>query len=269
LQNLVRHITEKRWQEVFLLAVGMLRHADGLLLLMKQQVDELVATDEKLQEFLKWVSEKSLSFEVSYKRTAVRAFYLDIDIQLDPDRRLGCVLDFPFTRAFTCASFLARALNLEPSRAFRDIALELDFSHARYRALEPALAIALERVFAIERLLASDLAPELRRKLQQLKEQLPKRDGNEEILGDWWKSNGQAWGDQLRDVIIPHRSLGESWQFGEFSDQQKELLKHYYAANLLLVACLNSDCYVSREVRQEIEDTLLLPMAEIEKRKHG
>jgi hypothetical protein len=31
--------------------------------------------------------------------------------------------------------------------------------------------------------------------------------------------------------------------------------------------CLNSDCYVSREVRQEIEETLLLPIAEIKKFK--
>jgi hypothetical protein len=33
-----------------------------------------------------------------------------------------------------------------------------------------------------------------------------------------------------------------------------------------LVDCLKSDCYVSREVRQEIEDTLLLPIAEITQR---
>ena len=31
--------------------------------------------------------------------------------------------------------------------------------------------------------------------------------------------------------------------------------------------CLHRECYVSREVRQEIEETLLLPIAEIEKRK--
>ncbi|HEY9638090.1 MAG TPA: hypothetical protein V6D14_32150 [Coleofasciculaceae cyanobacterium] len=40
-------------------------------------------------------------------------------------------------------------------------------------------------------------------------------------------------------------------------------------ANRLLVDCLNSDCYVSREVRQEIEDTFLLAMPEIEKRQQG
>ncbi|WP_390625437.1 NACHT C-terminal helical domain 2-containing protein [Nostoc linckia] len=40
-------------------------------------------------------------------------------------------------------------------------------------------------------------------------------------------------------------------------------LKLTYPNIALQVDCLNSDCYVSREVRQQIEDTLLLPIAEI------
>jgi hypothetical protein len=38
-------------------------------------------------------------------------------------------------------------------------------------------------------------------------------------------------------------------------------------ANKLLVDRHTSDRYVSRDVRQEIEDTLLLPISEIEARK--
>ena len=56
--------------------------------------------------------------------------------------------------------------------------------------------------------------------------------------------------------MIQHRDIGYDWQF---SDEQKALLRQYYDANKLLVDCLNSDCYVSREVRQEIEKSLLLP----------
>jgi predicted NACHT family NTPase len=44
------------------------------------------------------------------------------------------------------------------------------------------------------------------------------------------------------------------------SEDQKELLQQYHDANKLLVDCLNSDCYVSREVRAEIEASLLLPI---------
>jgi predicted NACHT family NTPase len=44
------------------------------------------------------------------------------------------------------------------------------------------------------------------------------------------------------------------------SKYQEKLLQQYYDANKLLVDCLNSDCYVSREVRAEIEASLLLPI---------
>ncbi|WP_414644360.1 NACHT C-terminal helical domain 2-containing protein [Allocoleopsis sp.] len=44
-------------------------------------------------------------------------------------------------------------------------------------------------------------------------------------------------------------------------------MKKYYDAHKLLVDCLNSDYYFSREMQQHIEDSLLLPMAEIENRK--
>jgi predicted NACHT family NTPase len=76
----------------------------------------------------------------------------------------------------------------------------------------------------------------------------------------WWLANGKAWREELREVMIKYRNIGHDWQF---SNEQKELLQQYYDANKLLADCLNSDCYVSREVRQQIEDALLLPSAEI------
>lgn len=76
-----------------------------------------------------------------------------------------------------------------------------------------------------------------------------------------------------------YKNLNQYWQFSDrqqywqFSEREQELLGKYRDANTLLADCLNSDCYVSREVRQEIEDTLLLPIADIrslaEVRKQG
>ena len=63
--------------------------------------------------------------------------------------------------------------------------------------------------------------------------------------------------------MIEQRNIGHDWKF---TQPQFELLSQYYFANQLLVDCLNSDCYVTRKVRQEIEDTLLLPIEEIEKK---
>ncbi|MBD1811111.1 hypothetical protein NDA07_15685 [Microcoleus vaginatus DQ-U2] len=43
------------------------------------------------------------------------------------------------------------------------------------------------------------------------------------------------------------------------------MLRKYYDANKVLVYCLNSASNVSPAVRQEIEGTLLLPIANLQK----
>ncbi len=60
LERLASHITEPRWREIFLLTVTMLRSADSLVQLMKQQIDAIVAQDLYLQKFLTWAKQKSL-----------------------------------------------------------------------------------------------------------------------------------------------------------------------------------------------------------------
>jgi hypothetical protein len=85
-------------------------------------------------------------------------------------------------------------------------------------------------------------------------------DWHQEIDIEWWKTNGEAWAMQLRDVMIQHRNTRHD---RSFSKHQEELLWKYYDANKLLVDCLNNTAGVSPEVRSHIEDTLLLPIAEI------
>jgi hypothetical protein len=65
---------------------------------------------------------------------------------------------------------------------------------------------------------------------------------------------------------MEYRGIGYDWQ-GKFTREQRELLKTYYNANELLANCLfKTNCVVSPEARQEIENTLLLPIAEIKSR---
>ncbi len=100
----------------------------------------------------------------------------------------------------------------------------------------------------------------IQQSLKEMKKQIPdpRQDWNE--FNQWWQDNGSIWTEQLRTVLIEHRNIGHHWQF---SDTQKAKLQQYYNANKLLVDCLNSDCYVSREVREQIEESLLLPVAPI------
>jgi predicted NACHT family NTPase len=271
LQKLVEHITEKRWREVFLLTAGMMR-ANDLVQLMKQQIDGLVASDPELQRFLSWVAQKSRSVEAPYKPVAIRAFYLALALALAPylalardlDRALAPYLALDLTLDLALTLDRDRALARKRKKARRTLARALDRDLARAlgrgdhaRAL--ALALALDRALDLNR------EPELQRRLQELKDQLPNASyENQEAFQQWWQAQGQAWTEQLRAILIEHRNIGHDWQF---SDEQEQRLQQYCDANQLLVDCLNSDCYVSRDVRQEIEETLLLPVAEIEQWK--
>jgi predicted NACHT family NTPase len=213
-----------------------MQKADYLLRLMKQRTDALVASDEKLQQFLMWVSQKSISVKVPYKPAAVRAFYFALyhprDRTLVPT--LVRALDKSFFRALVPALVTAA-----------DTAVDGGLDHALVRVLARARDGAHDRA----------LDPELRQALQQLKE---------ERLKQWWQTKAQAWSEQLRTLIISHRNVGHDWQF---SKQQQVLLQQYYDANTLVVDCLYNASNVTPAVRSHIEDTLLLPIAEIEKHK--
>ncbi|MEH1780262.1 MAG: NACHT domain-containing NTPase [Nostoc sp.] len=286
-QQLNSHITDKRWREVFLLTVEILTDADDLLRLMKDRIEQLVATDYKLQQFLTWVEEKSRSVDSPYKSAAVRAFYFDLAnsniitmhslrdkiyshfLESTLPLALDNTLALAFGKTLTLSKHTQCFLNFSIASS-HDLKSTLERSRDLYldfylkTALETSpnvdfdsdhnLHFYLERTRNLDRNLSLSL--ELNRSLQQLKDQLPDVN-DEEAFKYWCQENGQAWAEQLRAVMIEHRNIGHDWQF---SNEQKKLLQQYHDANKLLVDCLNSECYVSREVRQQIEDTLLLPV---------
>lgn len=253
LKQLVSRITDKRWREVFLLTVGMLRNADYMLQLMKQKVERLLAPDLQLQAFLTWVNQKVHAMSVPEKPATVRAFYFDLAIAQILGLN-GGTLD------------LARAINCNLTHSLVDRTLALDLALYRALALSRIVDCTLDsnRIFhsvlkcAIS--YAHNLEPQLEQILQQLQAQLPQLDADQNKFQQWWQANGQAWTEQLRAVMIAKRNIGHNWQF---SKQQREALKQYYDANQLLVDCLNRNYYVTRTVRTEIEQTLLLPIAEM------
>jgi hypothetical protein len=238
-----------------------MQKADYLLRLMKQRTDALVATDEKLQQFLMWVNKKSLSVEVPYKPAAVRAFYFAVAVARD----IAVTQDLDSSGSRD----LARALNLSFKLKINhtdnlDIIVDLNLgrilarAHTLTHALDYAFASNLYRPFVYILSLKLDL--EFKQALQQLKTQLPGQFEHKQ----WWQANGQAWLMQLREVMISYRNIGHDWHF---SYQQMKGLRQYYDANKLLVDCLNRAAHVTPEVREEIEETLLLPIALIEKHR--
>jgi hypothetical protein len=244
--------------------------ANKLLLFLKKKVDRLIASEDKLQKFLDWGNRKSCSVQVPYKLAAVRAFYLNLpsatvlDLGSSPNFELECnlmnSLEPTLGSRFSpyASSFYEHALDLD-FRLMFGLGLFLEGT----RTPEYVLDICISSL-AHNRDYRFSLVTEMEQSLQSLRNQLP--DFNTERLGfwEWRETEGQAWARKLRDVLIKYRNIGHDWQF---STPQKELLQQYYDTNKLLADCLNSACSVSEEVKAEIEETLLLPITEIEKRQ--
>ena len=244
LEGLVGHITDPHWREVFLLTVAMLRSADSLVQLMKQEIDALVAQDPYLQEFLMWASQKSQTVPSIPKVATSRAFYL-------------ALAQNPHAAAhFSLASTLDQGMFLDT--ALDNLLLECamnqsqDFVYARIcsEGITNILVMVLDAAFY--------------KSLQQLQDQLPAHSQNRKQLQHWWQQNYSAWLEQLKMTIARYRNIHHSW---EFSPEQQRVLQRYYDANQLLIDCLNSNCEITAATRQDIEAALLLPQKELQDRE--
>jgi hypothetical protein len=108
-----------------------------------------------------------------------------------------------------------------------------------------------------------EIPRELIHNLQLLEEQIPALSGLEFVRPNC-HPRVCVWTKQIRNLMSKYCYVGNDWHW---TDKQWEVLKQYYDANKLIVDCLNSGCRVSDEVREEIEETLLLPINEIKKRR--
>ncbi|MDJ0598463.1 MAG: NACHT domain-containing NTPase [Crocosphaera sp.] len=251
LSNLASHVTEKRWREVFLLITTLLEPADRLLLLMKRNIDQLIANEIRLQEYLVWVRDKSNAVQADSKIAAIREFYYSYDLAL---------YSVPY-------STLYRDLLLKLSQnlfgdldRFLYLSLFYSLSHLRSPDLSLDFPHDLTLYSHCSKAIKHCLDQKLKKILEKLQQQLPNMNEDKEKKKQWWQKNGEAWQKDLREAMIKYRNIGHEWNF---NSDQINLLSQYLTANRLLVDCLNSECYVSREVREEIEDTLLLPFADL------
>ena len=244
LSGLVSHITDPHWREVFLLTTSMLRSADSLVQLMKQQIDVLVAQDPYLQEFLLWASQKSQMIPTEPKVATSRAFYL-------------ALAQSPHTAAhFALACTLDQGMFLDA--ALDNLLLECAVNQSQDFACANACSEALNNI------LVTVLDAGFYKSLQQLRDELPSATHNREWLEDGWQKHYSIWVGELRETIAHYRNINHTW---EFSPAQQQVLESYYNANQLLLDCLHSNCEVTAAIRVEIEATLLLPQQELEARE--
>ena len=255
--SLVQHLQDPHWKEVFLLTVEMMRSADELILAMRDSINTSVEGMTKIQNALQWVKRKTVSCQSHCSYLPTRLYYFSFinGVSLDLVNSLN-------------------AWDLFDPNAIGSSHGSIDVDTALFRALRlssefnkyPHNLRKISNFFDISEILNQAISftiheDELQIKLKQLKDILPEffEKGQEES-NQWWTDNGRQWTSKLNEVMISYCDIGHDWQF---TDDQKQLLGQYHDANMLLALCLNSDCYVSRHVRESIEKTLLLPMEEL------
>lgn len=257
---LVQHLTEKRWYEVFLLTANILGNADELIHLIKQKIDQQFAPNAALQEFLALVNQISMSVEVPYHSTAIRALYFDflrdqyvaraLDQSLDLVQDQASSNQVNFRSAFDLIHDVARGLKSYLSKA-RDLTIS--------RGLDQNLAIAITLARDVELaqfMRVAQMNAELQDELQLFRDSLSDpRDW--QIFEQWWSDYGETWVKQLQVAMAVYKKFDYKLQL---TDEQKEQFQQYYDANKLLIDCMANGT-VSDAVKQKVEQTLLLPIA--------
>ena len=244
LDRLVSHITDRRWYEVFLLTATMLRSADSLVQLMKQQIDALVDQDPYLQDFLMWASQKSQTIASRPQIFTTRVF--DHSLAQLPNS----------TGTSTLSSTLDQGVLLDSALQHLLLEFTIDrnpdvvYLNTCYEALTTILVTIPDAGFY--------------KVLQQLRDQLPPVNQSLQRRQDWWQSHYVNWLDRLRGTIAQYRNINPPWQF---RPEQQQVLEGYFDANQLLRDCLNSNCEITTTIRQEIEASLLFPQKELEDRE--
>ncbi len=268
-EELLNRILDKRWREVFYLTVSRLTKPSDFLLRTKQKLDGFLSSTPKLQQFLRWVSQMSSSMSATFKPASIRAFYFCFALTLIPidlDRASEFNLTHNLEHNLNCDLAYALDLKFDLARAHASVC-----SHAyafvlnRDLSYEKAFhfALALARGNSYVRVLNQDV--NLKQKLQVVKNQLPDSSRkNRKEFEQWWNINGMDWMAQLQKITVVFGSIGQNCRL---TIDERRLLEKYYDGNRVLIDCLSQETTISLEVRQEIEDALLLPLAEIEQRR--
>ncbi len=255
-KNLAKHIVDIHWKQIFLLGCSMTPQAVNTLLnSMKQEIDSILRTENIYQQFLTWVNNKSSQFNNPIRKTMARAFYLRLAVDFES------YIETPHGFNGSLVSSINKILQMDQSidvnnsldKAF---GLNLDIVKATQQSSNIFLGFGLSLNYSLN----------LKQALKELLYQVPSSvfDGRS-FDDDWWNKNQPDFIEKFRKIIVSYCDIAHDWNF---TDSNKARIKLYWNANVFLIDCLNEDFELSDNIKKEIEETLLLPISEIEKRNH-
>ncbi len=243
LNELLRHCSEYRWREVFLMTTSLLDDATEFIQTFRNRVDDIIRDDEKICLMLAWVTKRRNASETKGRLAQETYIYLAHARSLD--RSLNNVLSFALVVGLDPA-LINVIIDTQTLDIDRVLDLDLSFDRAldrpfdrecdrdRIHALTHAHSIA-------EKLNLSQLATELSALTNSLNLQTDK--------------DYQSFEKRLRTITIKHRDIGHEFTFTE---EETEHLIAYFNANRLLKDCLEL-ATMPREIKEEILDGLFLP----------
>ncbi|AFY36634.1 putative signal transduction protein with Nacht domain [[Leptolyngbya] sp. PCC 7376] len=273
---------KKRWRDVILLVFGEMNDVDFtsyLAVTLKCLWDRKLVHDEDCQKFLQWLHQKGKSIGQSYSSQVLKSLSINIktDFSLNKPE--------PIFRAFYL--FLSSSTFRSTYRFFEKHSLLLDsytFSfdlkliYCLFLAQDITASMHFYLPISSSQSITYSLFPNLYYFLSQIIEKTREKDSNyiktitllrnqlpfnEDLKqsASWWYQNGYSWTQQLQEILVIYRNIGHDWQW---TDNKKKTLTKYWYVNRFLLECLQS-AYIRRDVREWIENTMFLPMSEIEK----
>ena len=247
--ELMNHISDRRWREVFLLTAEMLRDASLLLLPMKEYADKLLASPD-LQHFLTSVKDRATKLEYSgIQPAAIRAFYFDVDFEIDENRTVALQLDRS-ANYLVCASFLTRILDevsleeaIAISQAHDNTVSKPSEKIIEAKGANTVMLIAISIALSSEKIHAKE-----RERLKKLTQKLETTSADAEIT--------KEIADKARERAKTRHHIGKP---ESLNAEAKKLQKESYYVIQLLVECLHSEgCMLAPQLRREISDNLFV-----------
>lgn len=263
LTGLVNATTDHYWREVFILMAEMSSNLEQFLLALKSEIDLLSNSKPLLTSFLGYIEGKSLivqtELKIPYSLAIIRTFYFEKCL-LFVLRQTGLSIHARFKSGEHILDVMALDSTLIQTFISGHIWIG---GRERFHGEMKNRISNFVKVFDVN---ACQNAYEdnIKYCLEDLRDRLPSSDDDLDGCFSWWQENGCMW---LSDIhkVIKYRNLflifGEQWseQYQNLSEQHQNYFRKYHTLNWFLIDCLNSDTSVSNNVRQEIEETLLLP----------
>ncbi len=265
---LIEHFSNKRWREVISLTFEEIQDINKVsiyIISCMEKIQNRIAAREKIQSLLVWISNKEISEE---------KIKVDIDIAQYYSSRLG----FRINSNIATFSLYSRYLYLECFLFEYELIASATYDFTVYKNLTIDLSIYSNIHMGKLSLWGyKQMLKDLKTALDQVEKH--KLNGYSDLhdiynqisifkttkdLNQWQSKKIEWLCNSLHNWLSKYRNFEEKTYYSHFFSEEGKFIKEYFEDSVFLLSCLQST-YIRRDVREWIENTMFLPMSEIEK----